>query len=114
MRSKLKGQTQLLDLEGEAARTALLESTGGRHILNGRLGGARRPFAKCSTRRVSVCSNFPQADAYVRRFHYLSKLELPQGSFDLGENLPPTASPCWLRRPSCWRMPACIPRCPTC
>jgi hypothetical protein len=34
---------------------------------------------------------FPQADAYVRRFHYLSKLELPAGAFDLGENLPPTA-----------------------
>ena len=35
--------------------------------------------------------NFAQADAYVRRFHYLSKLELPPGAFDLGENLPPTA-----------------------
>jgi hypothetical protein len=35
--------------------------------------------------------DFAQADAYVRRFRYLSKLELPPGSFDLGENLPPTA-----------------------
>jgi hypothetical protein len=33
--------------------------------------------------------NFPQADAYLRRFRYLSKLEFPPGSFDLGENLPP-------------------------
>jgi hypothetical protein len=35
--------------------------------------------------------DFSQADAYVRRFRYLSKLELPPGAFDLGENLPPTA-----------------------
>ena len=33
--------------------------------------------------------DFTQADAYVRRFPYLSKLELPAGSFDLGDNLPP-------------------------
>jgi hypothetical protein len=32
---------------------------------------------------------FPQADAYVRRFAYLSKLTLPAGAFDLGANLPP-------------------------
>jgi hypothetical protein len=32
--------------------------------------------------------DFPQADAYARRFRYLSKLELPAGAFDLGENLP--------------------------
>jgi hypothetical protein len=32
--------------------------------------------------------HFVQADAYVRRFHYLHKLEIPAGAFDLGENLP--------------------------
>jgi hypothetical protein len=32
--------------------------------------------------------NFSQADAYVRRFPYLNKLELPSGAFDLGQNLP--------------------------
>jgi hypothetical protein len=32
--------------------------------------------------------NFAQADAYVRRFAYLSKISLPQGSIDLGKNLP--------------------------
>jgi hypothetical protein len=29
-----------------------------------------------------------QEDAYVRRFRYLSKLELPPGCLDLGRNVP--------------------------
>ncbi len=32
--------------------------------------------------------NFDQAEAYSRRFHYLSAITLPQGSFDLGANVP--------------------------
>jgi hypothetical protein len=32
--------------------------------------------------------DFVQGDAYVRRFRYLSKLELPPGSLDLGRNMP--------------------------
>ncbi len=32
--------------------------------------------------------NFSQADAYTRRFAYLNKMILPEGSFDLGKNLP--------------------------
>lgn len=32
--------------------------------------------------------NFTQADGYTRRINYLNKLELPQGSLDLGENIP--------------------------
>ena len=32
--------------------------------------------------------SFAQADAYVRRRDYLSKIVLPQGSIDLGKNLP--------------------------
>jgi hypothetical protein len=33
--------------------------------------------------------DFEQADAYIRRFNYLNKLRLPEGSIDLGKNLPP-------------------------
>jgi hypothetical protein len=33
--------------------------------------------------------HFAQADAYSRRFPYLSKLELPMGVFDFGKNTPP-------------------------
>jgi hypothetical protein len=32
--------------------------------------------------------NFTQADAYTRRFTYLNKMVLPEGSINLGENLP--------------------------
>lgn len=33
--------------------------------------------------------DFTQADAYVRRFRYLSRIDVPPGAFDIGENLPP-------------------------
>jgi hypothetical protein len=42
--------------------------------------------------------DFPQADAYLRRFRYLSKLEMPPGAFDLGANLP--AKPLTLLAPT--------------
>ena len=32
--------------------------------------------------------NFPQAEAYTRRFSYLSVLKLPQGGIDFGKNIP--------------------------
>src|SRR6185369_17587110 len=32
--------------------------------------------------------DFVQGDGYVRRFRYLTKLELPPGSLDLGKNTP--------------------------
>jgi hypothetical protein len=32
--------------------------------------------------------NFVQAEAYARRFRYLTRLELPMGSLDLGKNFP--------------------------
>ncbi|HCE42572.1 MAG TPA: C4-dicarboxylate ABC transporter substrate-binding protein [Lentisphaeria bacterium] len=32
--------------------------------------------------------SFTQADAYLRRINYLSKMELPMGAFDLGKNVP--------------------------
>jgi hypothetical protein len=32
--------------------------------------------------------SFEQADAYVRRFNFLNKLRLPEGSIDFGKNLP--------------------------
>lgn len=34
--------------------------------------------------------NFRQADAYTRRYTFLNKIALPEGSFDLGKNLPAT------------------------
>ena len=39
-----------------------------------------------------------QADAYTRRFNYLNKLRLPEGSIDLGKNLP--SRDVWLLGPT--------------
>jgi len=82
------GTTTLTALEGEAARTALLRRQVDAIFLTG-------DSASTATLRELVHTDgirlfeFPQADAYVRRFSYLSKLTLPAGAFDLGENLPP-------------------------
>ena len=84
------GPTQLVDLEGEAARTALLERPVDALFLTGDSAPPETIREMLHTAGVRMF-DFAQADAYVRRFHYLSKLELPPGSFDLGENLPPTA-----------------------
>ncbi len=83
------GKTRLLDLEGESARSALLNGSVDAIFLSS-------DSASPSTIREMLHSpgirlfTFEQADAYVRRFPYLSKLQLPPGAFDLGENLPPT------------------------
>jgi len=42
--------------------------------------------------------NFTQADAYTRRFVYLNKLPLPEGSIDFGQNIP--AKNVWLIGPT--------------
>jgi TRAP-type uncharacterized transport system substrate-binding protein len=85
-----QGQTQLLDLEGEAARTALLGHKVDATFLTGDSAAPETIREMLHTPGIRLF-DFSQADAYVRRFHYLSKLELPPGAFDLGENLPPTA-----------------------
>jgi len=83
-----QGPTHLLDLEGEEARKALLHHEVDAIFLTG-------DSASPDTIREMLHSpdirlfDFPQADAYVRRFRFLNKLELPAGAFDLGENLPP-------------------------
>jgi TRAP-type uncharacterized transport system substrate-binding protein len=84
------GRTQLLDLEGEAARTALLGQQVDAIFLTGDSAASETIKEMLHTPGVRLF-DFPQADAYVRRFRYLNKLELPPGAFDLGENLPPTA-----------------------
>lgn len=82
------GPTSLLDLEGEAARVALLHKQVDAIFLTG-------DSASSATIREMMHADgirlfdFEQADAYVRRFSYLSKLTIPAGAFDLGENLPP-------------------------
>ena len=88
---------KLLDLEGTAAEDALQ----GKQIDAAFLMGDSATFA--NTRELIHTEgirlfDFQQADAYVRRFRYLSKLELPPGALDLGRNLP--AAPLTLVSPT--------------
>lgn len=82
-----QGQTQLLPLDGEAARQALVNGQADAIFLTGDSAPPATIRAMLHTRGVRMFT-FPQADAYVRRFPYLHKLEIPAGAFDLGANLP--------------------------
>ncbi len=82
------GRTRLLDLGGKAAAQALE-----RHAIDATflMGDSASPASireLLHTRGVRMF-DFTQADAYVRHFRYLSTLELPPGTFDLGRNAPP-------------------------
>jgi len=83
------GPATLLDLEGKAAEEALLKHQADAIFLMGE-------SATSATIRDLIHApgirlfDFAQGDAYARRFRYLSKLELPAGSFDLGDNIPAT------------------------
>ena len=85
-----KGTTQLLDLEGDAAIKALDARQVDAIFLAGDSAGPNSIRTMLHAEGIRLF-DFPQADAYVRRFPYLSKLDLPPGAFDLGDNLP-TAS----------------------
>jgi hypothetical protein len=81
------GPTRLLDLSGDAAVQALLGGKIDAAMLMGdtaATGGFRKLLGAPGVRLL----DFAQADGYVRRFRYLSKLELPPGSLDLGRNVP--------------------------
>ncbi|HEU0197393.1 MAG TPA: TAXI family TRAP transporter solute-binding subunit [Nevskiaceae bacterium] len=82
-------QTHFEEIEGEAAAHALL---------SGRIGAV---FLSADSATTAVFHtlmlapdvhlfDFVQADAYVRRFRYLSALLVPAGTFNLGQNLPRT------------------------
>jgi TRAP-type uncharacterized transport system substrate-binding protein len=81
------GDTTLLNLEGEAARKALLARQVDAIFLSGDSAAPATVREMLHADGVRLY-DFPQADAYIRRFHYLSKLSLPAGAFDLGDNLP--------------------------
>ena len=82
------GATQLVDLEGEAATTALVERRIDAVFLTGDSASPVVIRKMLHTEGIRLF-DFVQADAYVRRFPYLSKLVIPEGAFDLGEQLPP-------------------------
>jgi TRAP-type uncharacterized transport system substrate-binding protein len=81
------GSTSLVPIEGEAARKALLAHEVDAIFLSGDSAAPATVREMMHAEGVRLY-DFPQADAYVRRYRYLSKLQLPPGAFDLGENLP--------------------------
>lgn len=82
------GPTKLVDLEGESARSALLNNQLDAIMVSGDSASPATIRAMLHAPGIRLY-DFSQADAYVRRFPYLSKLAIPAGAFDLGENLPP-------------------------
>jgi TRAP-type uncharacterized transport system substrate-binding protein len=81
------GATALLDLAGEEAAQALIDGKIDAAFLMGDSAAPAVMRKLLNTGGVRLM-NFAQADAYVRRFPYLNKLELPVGSIDFGKNIP--------------------------
>lgn len=81
------GASQLLDLEGEGAKLALLSREADAIFLSGDSASIRTVRDLLHEDGVRLF-DFVQGEAYERRFRYLNRLELPPGAFDLGENLP--------------------------
>ena len=84
------GTIQLLPLEGDAARQALLNGEADAIFLGGDSASPATLREMLHSRGI-LMFNFTRADAYVRHFPYLSKLTLPPGTFDLGADLPHTS-----------------------
>lgn len=75
------------DLDAGAAATALVEGRLDAIFLMGDSAPLQTLRTLVRTPAVLLYS-FRQADAYLRRYSYLNRIVLPEGSFDLGANLP--------------------------
>jgi hypothetical protein len=82
-----QGPTKFLALEGEAAKEALVAGKADAVFLTGDSATPANMRELLHTSGIRLF-DFVQGDGYVRRFTYLSKLELPPGSLDLGKNTP--------------------------
>ena len=80
--------TELLDMSGDDAARALLAGAIDAAFL---MGDSATPQVMRSLRGVPgiELTTFRQADAYLRKFRFLSKLTLPEGAMDLAKNYPP-------------------------
>ncbi|MBX4145419.1 ABC transporter substrate-binding protein, partial [Ralstonia pickettii] len=82
------GSTELLPSAGEDAATALLDGKIDAAFLSG--DSTQIPVMAKLFRAPGVhVYSFTQAEAYARRFPYLTAITLPMGVYDLGRNLPP-------------------------
>ena len=81
------GKTQLFEMDDEEAE---------KELLAGEIDAAFMMSDSASTKTMRELMHkpgirifdFSQADAYVRRIHYLNKIVLPKGSLDFGKNIP--------------------------
>jgi TRAP-type uncharacterized transport system substrate-binding protein len=82
-----RGRTRLLDLSGDDAARALRGHKIDAAFL---MGDSASPEVMRDLVRTPGIRlfNFIQAEAYIRRFRYLTRLELPMGTLDLGKNFP--------------------------
>lgn len=82
--------TVLLDLGGEEAAKQLVEGNIDAAFL---MGDSATPQIMRKLRNAAGIEimSFRQADAYLRKFRFLSKLTLPEGAYDLGKDYPPTS-----------------------
>lgn len=78
---------KLVSLSGDKAVDALIDKQVDAAFLMGD-SAARGLIRKVLHTTDLRMFDFPQADAYLRRFRYLNKLDIPAGTFDLGANLP--------------------------
>jgi TRAP transporter TAXI family solute receptor len=78
---------KLVQLEGEAAEQALIHKELDAAFIMGDSATFANVRDLVHGEGVRLFA-FQQAEAYVRRFRYLSKLEMPAGALDLGRNLP--------------------------
>ena len=79
--------TPMLDLGGEDAIKALRNGKADAAFLMG--DSAKMSLVRELLKAPGICLvSFDQADAYVRRFPYLTKLVLPMGAMDFGKNIP--------------------------
>jgi hypothetical protein len=81
------GRSKLLDLEGKGAEDALLKGDADAIFVMGDSATRETMRELLHTSGIRLF-DFVQGDAYVRRFRYLTKIELPPGSIDLGKNTP--------------------------
>lgn len=79
--------TTLLDWEAAESAQALLDGKVDAVFLMGEDASAAIMRQLLLAANIHLL-NFTQAEAYTRRFSYLSVLKLPQGAIDLGKNIP--------------------------
>ncbi|HEV2691985.1 MAG TPA: TAXI family TRAP transporter solute-binding subunit, partial [Verrucomicrobiae bacterium] len=91
------GTTELENLNGAGAADALLAGKVDAVFLMTDSASIQTIRTLLRSPGVQLMS-FEQADAYTRRFNFLNKLLLPEGSLDLGKNLP--AHDVWLIGPT--------------